>query len=91
MPSRNLKAIALAINCLSKIGKELLIDVSKVDDERALHFSKPRMKHTALLQMIIFIDIGTLNDSKSAFCSFRFDREFFDSGLFCFRCAGFNN
>jgi hypothetical protein len=37
VPARNLRQLALAVNCLSKIGKELLIDVS-AGDETALNF-----------------------------------------------------
>jgi hypothetical protein len=38
VPARNLRQLALAVNCLSKIGKELLIDATAAGETKCLNF-----------------------------------------------------
>lgn len=78
-----------------QIGKELLIDAVKNEDETVLNFREFQDREGARAQSMLLrssnarwhlphvtLSAGTLNDGKSAFCAFRFEQSFFDSVRF---------
>lgn len=76
IPSKNLKLFQKTLVCVSKIGPELLLEITQ-DGVTIDHLNQSYVSN--MLFCMVQLNIQSLNQARSAFIIFRFSKSFFSS------------